>query len=169
MVLTAEKARELLNYDPETGIVTHAFSFRTKRKGERAGGVCIEKCGYKRRQITVAGKLFREHRIIFLLVNGEWPEGEIDHINNDATDNRWCNLRVVDRQTNCKNMKARKGSKTGVNGVAWRKECSCYRVMITIDGKTIHLGHFKNIEDAIERRVEEEKKHRYLASQKKDV
>lgn len=33
------------------------------------------------------------HRLAWLLFNGEWPEGEIDHINGDAADNRIKNLR----------------------------------------------------------------------------
>jgi hypothetical protein len=74
----------------------------------------------------------------------------------------------VDRQTNNRNMQTRKGSKTGVSGVNWRGKWGHYRVTINVGGKTIHLGCFKKFEDAVERRVEEEKKHGYLASQKKE-
>jgi hypothetical protein len=103
-MLDAEKARELLNYDPETGWLTYRTCVASRAIGDRAGSLKKGKSGYTRRQISLCGGVFLEHRIIFLIFTGKWPEGEIDHINNDATDNRWCNLRVVDRQTNNRNM-----------------------------------------------------------------
>jgi hypothetical protein len=47
------------------------------------------------RAIRVDGGLYLEHRVIWLLVTGVWPEGVIAHVNGDGHDNRWNNLRHV--------------------------------------------------------------------------
>lgn len=71
--------------------------------GKRAGS--LSGCGY--RQLTIATKnfilAFQEHRVVFAMVHGRWPENEVDHINRIRNDNRPANLRDVTRSENQKN------------------------------------------------------------------
>ena len=34
------------------------------------------------------------HDIIWMLMTGEFPKGQVEHINGINSDNRWCNLRI---------------------------------------------------------------------------
>jgi hypothetical protein len=52
--------------------------------------------------------------------------------------------------------KLHKGNKSGVKGVMWFEQRNCWKAYITIAGKTKHLGHFKDKEDAIKARKEAE-------------
>ena len=67
--------------------------------------------------IKVKRKQFKAHRLIWFLFRGEFPDGEIDHINRVRTDNRIENLRVVTRQENVDNTTKKINKNTGVHGV----------------------------------------------------
>lgn len=49
---------------------------------------------------AVRGMNVYAHRAAFACVNGRWPEGEIDHVNRDKSDNRIENLREVSHREN---------------------------------------------------------------------
>lgn len=89
--LTAERLRELLHYDPETGVMTRrvALSNRTK-VGDEIGRVNPSD-GY--RYACVDGKSHAVHRLVWLYVTGNWPEHQVNHDNDVRDDNRWTNLR----------------------------------------------------------------------------
>lgn len=138
--------KNLLSYSPESGLLT----WITKRgfaikPGTLAGG--LDKYGYV--TVGVSGKQFKAHRIAWLLMTGDWPQKEIDHINGNRADNRWINLRQVDRLTNVQNLRAaRKDSKSGLLGVRARK--GGFYATIGHNKKTIHLGVFDSPEKAHE-------------------
>lgn len=94
-LMTAERVRELFFYDPETGIFINRERRGGAKVGERAG--CKRSDG--RRYISIRGKWLNEARLAWLYVTGEWPE-EVDHINRNADDNRFTNLRDADRSLN---------------------------------------------------------------------
>lgn len=152
-MLTAERARELLVYNPETGIVTWA-SMRSRsrvRVGDRAGTVQVGKTGYRVRQIRVDGKIYKEHRLIWLLMKGVWPNPEIDHEDHDATNNVWTNLKEATRLSNCKNHTRRSDNRTGVTGVSRSSRRDLRKpfvAKIQVKGKTINLGYFGSLEEA---------------------
>ena len=68
-------------------------SGKNARIGVAAGG--IVKTGY--RMVRVGDRQYLEHRLVWLLFNGEMPTSgtEIDHINGIHADNRVENLRVM--------------------------------------------------------------------------
>lgn len=102
--LTAQRLRELLDYDPETG----RFTWRVKSGHRRAAGMLAggkpAKNGYLR--VGADGGVYFAHRLAWLYVHGEWPRGDIDHMNGNRTDNRIANLRDVSRSINLQNRRS---------------------------------------------------------------
>lgn len=83
----------------------------------------------------------------------------VDHINGNTLDNRKENLRLCTNQENIRNCKVPKNNKSGHKGVYWCESRNKWSAQITIDNKTIALGRFDNIEDAIKCRNEASLKH----------
>lgn len=115
--ITQEEVQNLFHYDPETGIVTRRFTRGRHdrwKAGDRVG--FVTKRGYRCIGLGT-NRPFQEHRIIWLYMTGSWPELEIDHINGDGTDNRWCNLRQATRANNLHNTKRHHDGASGIKGV----------------------------------------------------
>lgn len=140
-MLTADKLRELLHYDPATGI----FTWRVKRRAQTPAGTvagCVANHGYF--QIHVAGTRYLAHRLAWLYVHGRWPTKLIDHANNIRTDNRFHNLREADRSKNAANAKISKVNSTGLKGAQRYKD----RFKTSILHR--HLGVFDTAQEAHE-------------------
>ncbi|HFO7598846.1 TPA: HNH endonuclease signature motif containing protein [Escherichia coli] len=120
--------------------------------GKEAGSI---RCGrYKR--VRLLGKDYLVHRIVWEMHNGPIPKGyEVDHIWHDKFDNRIENLRLVTHKENQKNMPKRE--KTILTGISRNKRK--WRVQIGVNGKTIYIGRFDNLDDAIAARQEAEIKY----------
>lgn len=154
-MLTQERLKQLLSYDPETGIFYwEAKTSNRIHVGNRAGNV--NDTGYRR--IRIDGAVYLEHRLAWLYLFGEWPEPFIDHINGDPADNRIINLRVATRAINQQNFRrARKDSGTGVQGVyASGKRFSS---RIKTEGKFKYLGMFDTKELAHQAYLEAKRKY----------
>jgi hypothetical protein len=82
-------------------------------------------------------------------MTGETVFGEIDHINGDPSDNRFCNLRVATHYQNMVNRKKPTSNTSGVMGVTWHAQTGKWRAYITIDSKQKSLGLHACISDAI--------------------
>lgn len=142
---------ENLSYCKDTGI------FKRKKTGKIAGHI-NKSDGYV--YIRVCSTRYRAHALAMYYVNGVYPyNNEIDHINHIRADNRYINLRKVDRKENSKNLSLSKNSTTKHNGVSIDKRTGTYKSYITVDGKYIHLGNFKTIEDAVSARNIAQKKY----------
>ncbi len=102
-------------------------------------------------------KELRIHRLIMGLEYGN--KLKVDHINHNTLDNRRCNLRITTNQENCFNHKAHSNNTSGYSGVGYRKEIDKWRVRIYVDGKCICLGNYDTKEEAIQKRLEAEKKY----------
>lgn len=113
--LTAERLREVLHYDPETGIFTWRVDKRSRKAGTTAGGRCTSH-GYK--IICIDYQRYHAHRLAWLYVYGTFPNEDIDHINNVRDDNRIANLRPATLSDNAQNLKkAKKQNSCGLLGV----------------------------------------------------
>ena len=145
--LTAERLREILHYDEETGIFTWKIivGYRT-HVGDVAGSKTRQ--GYIR--IGLMGNLYRAHRLAWLYVFGKDPVNQIDHINLNKSDNRIANIREVTNQQNAQNQyEAQKNNKSsGLRGVSLRNRDGKWRAQIKINGTLKHLGYFDTKEDA---------------------
>ena len=146
MQLTAERLRELLNFDPQTGI----FTRRLVRRGAPPAGSIAgyrTKHGYIRMELD--GVVHYAHRLVWLWLHGEWPRFEIDHRNGDRTDNRPANLRDVPREINLQNLrKARCTSISGMLGVS-RSRCGRkWIARVKTRGVVSRLGPFETADQA---------------------
>jgi len=141
-MLTVDRLKELLTYDPETGRFTRVNSTGGRAAGSDAGAT--DAPGH--RTITVDGRKYRAARLAFLYMTGEWPKGDADHINGIRDDDRWSNLRDATRTQNLANMRSKGAS--GIKGATWVTEKSKWKAQIRIDGKNKHLGYFDAPQDA---------------------
>ena len=141
-LITAEEARQLFFYNPDTGDIT----WRVSRSGVRNNNVA----GYARREgyrvVFVNGKLYLAHRVAWAIVNGAWPETGIDHINGNKTDNRWVNLRLATKSQNGMNRPAPSNNTSGYKGVSRNKKR--WAASIHENGLKRHLGTFDTPKEA---------------------
>ena len=100
----------------------------------------------------------RLHHVI-LGIKPAFPRVTVDHINGDPTDNRKCNLRVVNHRTNMLNRKMQHNNKSGVVGVHWRPEEQKWIAQIARNGACSRVGSFKVFEEAIAARRSAEEKY----------
>ena len=99
----------------------------------------------------------RMHRDVLGL---KYKDGkEVDHINRNGLDNRKENLRIVSHQVNMCNHGGFSHNTSGYNGVRWNKWKSKWQARIKLNGKSIHLGYYDDISDAIEARKQGELEH----------
>lgn len=147
-MLTAERLRELLDYDPETGVFrwkdVRRYGFPRKRVGQVAGSIDGE--GYI--LINIGGTKYGAHRLAWLYVYGRWPQPMTDHRNGVRHDNRFANLREASRAQNKRNERRRRDNTSGHKGVVFRPESGRWRARISVDGSRIALGTFDTREAA---------------------
>ena len=137
--LTAERLREVLAYDPETG----AFSWKVARGPNRAGGPAgnVNKViGYL--QIRIDYVLYYGQRLAWLYMTGAWPGKDIDHRDADKTNNRFENLREATMSQNIANSGMFAHNKSGLKGVSWYKPSGKWCAKIKIMQKSYNLGYF---------------------------
>ena len=137
----------MFSYDKETGILTPSEGIRRYLMG-----------GYI--YFRFDDKNWASHRIIWKMETGEDPV-EIDHINGVRDDNRWSNLRSVTPSQNSRNKAIRSNNTSGYQGVSWDKKKEFWKAYITIGGKRVHLGSFKNFDDAVSARKAAEQQNNY--------
>ena len=137
-----DSVRDVLDYDPDTGLFA------------RAGSVPIAKPspdGYIR--IGISGRRYLAHRLAWFFVHGTTPQ-IIDHINHNKTDNRIANLRNVTQSCNLLN---RRDSV----GVRWRTKDGKRVVRARYRDKTVYSG--KSILLAWHRRIMAEREDHPIA------
>jgi len=154
-ILTQECLKELLHYDPDTGI----FTWKVSKGASRAGAVAgfLNK-GYSR--IRIDGNYYSSHRLAWLYVNNIWPDDQIDHINGIKLDNRICNLRMATNAENQQNYHLPKANnKSGFLGVSLHKPSKKFMATIRINGIKKNLGYFSSAEEAHDAYLEAKRKH----------
>lgn len=91
---------------------------------------------------------YRAHRIIWLMMTGEWPPEEIDHIDHDPSNNRWANLRLASSSQNEINRGVPRNNTSGFKGVFFHAKQRRYSAYIKFHGKREHIGMFDTAEEA---------------------
>ncbi len=139
-MLTQERLKHRLHYEPSTGVFTWLNLSQSKQHlaGEPAGWTGDDN-GYV--SLRVDGKNYYAHRLAFLYMNGEFPK-YCDHINRVKNDNRWCNLRPATMSQNRANASMRSNNTSGLKGVSWESRSKMWRAQICFNGITKHIGYF---------------------------
>lgn len=158
-IVTMEELKGVLHYDPATGIfirlvdtphIASRIGIVGSRAGDRAGSPIYRRGGMKlHRTINLLRRKYTEHRLAWFYMTSCWPEKQIDHINGDPFDNRWCNLREATTAENQKNRGKPRTNTSGFKGVIWHKGAKKWLAQIVCDGKSHYLGLFTDINEAV--------------------
>lgn len=143
-LLTIDRLKAVLHYDPETGKFTRLISSGGAQPGSEPGH--YNHNGY--RIISVDSVKYRAHRLAWFYMTGEWPKEDIDHENLIPSDNRWKNLREATDAQNLQNIGTPKHNTSGLKGASWREDKQKWRATICSRGKWRHLGYFSSKEEA---------------------
>lgn len=133
-----------LDYNPETGI----FVWKVKTKTNNIGGVAGNTNWRGYTSIWINGLQYYAHRLAWAFCHGSFPCGDIDHINENKSDNRIANIRIASRSENMFNRGKNKNNTSGIKGVTFCKATRRWRAQITIDRKSVNIGRFKTKEEA---------------------
>jgi hypothetical protein len=144
MIITRAEALNHFDYNKATG----ELIWKSPRGNSVAVGDVAGTNNHGYLQIRFNYKSYYVHRVIWLLVNGEWPD-QIDHIDHNGFNNKLDNLRNVNHQGNGKNRRLNKNNKSGVCGVGWTSSRKKWRSVIEHNNKAIHLGFTDDFFEAV--------------------
>jgi len=172
----SERLRELLAYCPDTGVLTwrRVRPGVARGRGDRSAesianwwnGVFAETTAGSpqkdgRLRVTVDTVPYYAHRLAWSIFYGTPPDGTIDHLNGNPSDNRIANLRIASYAENSKNKVTTVRSSTGHRGVYLRH--GRYRVLTRSLGRTITIGTFDALSEALEARRDFDAGHGFTA------
>lgn len=144
-MISREELRELLNYDPETGIFRWRKSINNRVK---VGDIPHATAGKGYYTVQIYGQRYYLHRLAFFYMTGEWPKQCVDHKNGVVTDNRWSNLRHASVSQNAWNMRCQTRAASPYKGVWLNKRINRWTAEITVNKKKRYLGSFLTQEEA---------------------
>lgn len=162
-----------VSYDPETGLLKWKRREELTRgdknyNAQFAGHECgsVDSHGYRVISYSHNGsrRILKAHRLAWFIAHGVIPEGDIDHVNRNRTDNRIANLRAVSRSVNSRNSSMQRNNTSGVTGVYWDKATGKWRANAHVNGRTRHLGYFACIQEASVVVKDFRSKHRFTES-----
>lgn len=146
-MITQERLKELVNYDPETGI----FTAKIQRHGSKAkpGDVLgsRHKKGYL--ELRLDGRLYLLHRLAFLYMRGYMPQ-YVDHKDLDKQNNAWDNLREADGSEQIFNQAQRKNNTSGERGVSYEQRDRVWVAKLEIRGQAVVLYRGRSKQKAVE-------------------
>jgi hypothetical protein len=145
-MLTIERLKEVLHYNPDTGI----FVWKIRRAHHvKAGDVAghIDPVS-KYVTIRIDNILYRANILAYFYMKGVFPSRDIDHRDTNRSNNTWLNLRPATRSQNMANCPVRKTNTSGYKGVSWHRQRNKWNAYITVDYKRKSLGYFDDIEKA---------------------
>lgn len=143
-LITAEEARQLFHYNPETGDLT----WKVSRGRIASGRIVRTRHNHGYYSVRINRGQYLVHRVIWLIVHGRWPTEHIDHANGVRTDNRLCNLREATRSENQWNQAISRRNKSGFKGVFWAKHANKWEARVEVSGKRQYLGRYDTREEA---------------------
>lgn len=136
-MLTSARLKELLSYDPETGLFTWITRPCNRVEVGSVAGYLNQK-GYV--VIGVGGTEHQAHRLAVLYMGSALSGSQVDHINHNRADNRFCNLRLCTSSQNKANCLVPSNNTSDYKGVWWRKDRRKWEANITKEGTRYRLG-----------------------------
>ena len=145
-MISQAQLKEVLEYNPDTGVFTWLKVIGNRKVGDVAG--------YKHHNgyinIKIQGKIYQAHRLVYLYMTGNFPENFIDHINRIKDDNIWTNLRDATNSQNKANIKKPKNNTSGYKGVRWHKTNKRWSAEIRYMKKKMYLGYYNTPQEGYE-------------------
>lgn len=135
---------EVLDYDMYTGIFTNKINGIRRIKHAACGSITA----YGYINITIDRKVFRAHRLAWFYCFEEWPEGILDHIDSNKSNNALDNLREATETLNKGNSPKQRNNTSGFKGVSFDKESGKFKASIRINRILKNLGRYTTAEEA---------------------
>lgn len=145
-ILAHDVLTERLKYNERTGVFTWIKDVASNaRIGDIAG--YLDALGYRRIYLNSVG--YMAHRLAWFYMHGHWPIEQLDHINNNKSDNRSVNLREATEVQNRYNRVLQKNNKLKIKGVSRHSQIpNKFVALIGVNGKQLYLGLFDSPEEA---------------------
>ncbi|EHB2726780.1 HNH endonuclease [Salmonella enterica subsp. enterica serovar 4,[5],12:b:-] len=137
--LPPEELREKISYCEDDGKL-----YWIKPKGFKLASSKDNK-GY--RIMTYEGRKYKQHRIVYWLHTGEWPE-QIDHKNGIKDDNRYANLRPATNSENGLNRHKQQFNKHGYPRIGFNAETGKYDAYVRVNFSSRRVCGFDSKEEA---------------------
>lgn len=144
-LISHKELLRLLSYSGETGIFIwlQDRNFGQFQAGSRAGHRC-NSLNY--RAVKIFGRTYKEHRLAWFYIHGEWPPEMVDHVDGDPTNNKIANLRLATRKQNAANRKVDRKHSVGLKGVS--RSGNRFYAKIYFEEKLRALGGYATAEEA---------------------
>ena len=166
--LTQDYLKQCIYYNEYSGIATwlnrpteHFKSERDYKIWNTKNATNLISCkgnnGYFR--ISINGKSYSLHRLVFLYMTGSMPTSQVDHKDRDRLNNSYENLRQATALINSQNQPIRSNNTSGIKGVYWNSLRDKWHARITVNKKVIHLGYYTEKTKAERIRKEAEVEH----------
>lgn len=143
--ITQTELKELLTYNTDTGLFTWNALTNPRM---RSNGVA----GYTRSNgyvlLKLKGRQHLAHRLAWLYVHGHFPDGLLDHIDRDPSNNRIANLRIATSVQNGGNRAINRTNTSGYRGVSYNTAARKFYAFMNTDNKNTYLGSFDTPEAA---------------------
>lgn len=139
-MLTLDRLKEVLTYDPETGIFRWVKTLGSRARAGEIAGSKPTTVGYG--TIRIDGKLYYAHRLAWFFFYGEWPKHQVDHKNLKRVENPIENLREATMQQQRRNEGRRKNNTSGFKGVSWSKRRRKWEARIMVNYRSHVIGYF---------------------------
>lgn len=144
------RLEDAFSYNPETGEITRTVTTSSRAPKGRVVGSPNQN-GYL--GFYFSGRRYTCSRVAWYLYYGSWPEGDVDHLDNDRTNNRINNLEDVSHRVNCQRRSIRTKKKLPL-GVRLHPRSGKYEAQASIGGRTKYLGTYRTPEQAHQRYLE---------------
>jgi hypothetical protein len=144
------------NYEVSTfGNVRNTNTNRILKPGTESNGYLI--VSLRKDKIKKTCKIHRLVGKAFI----ENPDNKpcIDHIDRNKINNNIFNLRLASHSENSQNRTIQKNNSSTVSGVSFNKKSNKWIVHISINGKLNYLGLYKDFDEAVQVRKEQEEIH----------
>lgn len=156
--MTLEEANLLFLYEPSTGRLLNRSSRGRAKVGDEAGWVMVSG-GKSYRSVSVGKRKYLTHRVIWLILTGQFPSGDIDHEDGNGLNNLATNLKAVPHSKNQMNQRKPSNNKSGHIGVHWCRTTETWVSQLRLGGKTVFWKKFDTLAEAISARKAAEVSH----------
>ncbi len=142
MTITQQRVKELFDYHQDGYLIWKNDRARRVKAGDKAGwnnGKYIK--------VTIDSKNYYLHRLIYCFFNGALPKC-LDHKDGNPLNNKIENLREATQSQNLMNKAMQFNNKSGIKGLSWCNTYKKWRARISINGKNVMIGYFKDFDNA---------------------